>query len=166
MAVDLTDFQIEVVEENIVNAIVSFLTENYNSVIDEINDLLDPSGTNQLKRISHFENDYVDPSYEEYFPSCCVWIDETEDQVKSRAVDLNVSTVRILIADQGPGSLVRMYRYQAALLWLTQHDRTFDGAVGRLRVQKRVYYTPISTGDEEVRVSETFLQTLEEVERR
>lgn len=151
-----------VIDEQSVDAVVQTIQKRFKQYLDETNDELHPR--EKLAMFHDVSDDYVDPAEMRKLPSACVFVSESEDYAKDRAMDQNVAEVRILIGWVGPSKIG--YRYTAALTSMVLREKTLMNMIGRARVKARKFYTPVSVGNQEIRGAEVFLEIEQEVMRR
>lgn len=150
-----------VIEEQVIDATVAYIQEQLPAALDELNESLDPR-----QRVTMFHkiyDDIMEPSTMGKLPAASVWIDQSEDEIKDRALTLNTCSVRVLFAWYGHGKIG--YRFGAALTSIFLRDPTFTRRIGRARVTERKYYTPVADGELEIRVAEIDLEIKQEVQR-
>lgn len=151
-----------VIDEQSVDAVVQTIQKRFAQYLDEANAELKPR--EHLAMFHDVFDDYVEPSEMRKLPAASVFVSESEDYAKDRAMDQNVAEVRILIGWIGPSKIG--YRYTAALTSMVLREKTLMNMIGRARVKARKFYTPISVGNQEIRGAEVFLEIEQEVMRR
>jgi len=154
---------IEILEENAVRAVVDFMTIRLPIYLAQIQ-IEHPDV--ELPMFARIDDEYLDPSDVFKFPFACVFVDDSKDETKDRALDHNVCRVRMMSLYDGKKATKKTYRYNAAIREAIQADRTLGGKGCRAKVLERIYYTPIMKGNQEVRVAETYLEVQMEVQRR
>lgn len=156
---------IEVLEERAVSAIVNYLKETLPDMLARLEAERPDIDLPMFKKI---EDEYIDPNsvMNDELPFACVFVDDSEDETKDRALDMNTCSVRIMSLYKGRLASKKTYRYNAAIREVIQGNRAIGAPRCRATVLKRMYYTPIMRGNIEVRVAETYLEVKMEVERR
>jgi hypothetical protein len=156
---------IEVLEERAVSAIVNYLKETLPDMLARLEAERPDMDLPMFKKI---EDEYIDPNsvMNDELPFACVFVDDSEDETKDRALDMNTCSVRIMSLYKGRLASKKTYRYNAAIREVIQGNRAIGAPRCRATVLKRMYYTPIMRGNIEVRVAETYLEVKMEVERR
>lgn len=156
---------IEVLEERAVSAIVNYLKETLPDMLARLEAERPDIDLPMFKKI---EDEYIDPNsvMNDELPFACVFVDDSEDETKDRALDMNTCSVRIMSLYKGRLASKKTYRYNAAIREVIQGNRAIGAPRCRATVLKRIYYTPIMRGNIEVRVAETYLEVKMEVERR
>lgn len=119
-----------------------------------------------LPMFTVIDDEYIDPSDIRRYPAACVFVDESKDVVKDRAMDENTCSLRVMSLYDGSKATKKTYRYNAAIREAIQADRSLGGRGCRAKVVERVYYTPINRGNQEIRVAESYLEVTMEVQRR
>jgi len=156
---------IEVLEERAVSAIVKYLKDTLPDMLARLEAERPDIDLPMFKKI---EDEYIDPNsvMNDELPFACVFVDDSEDETKDRALDMNTCSVRIMSLYKGRLASKKTYRYNAAIREVIQGNRSIGAPRCRATVLKRMYYTPIMRGNIEVRVAETYLEVKMEVERR
>ncbi len=156
---------IEILEERAVNAVVDFLRANLPLFLAQIETERPGLDLPMFKKI---DDEYIDPHsvMNDEMPFACVFVDDSKDETKDRALDMNTCRVRVMSLYKGKQATKKTYRYNAAIREAIQANRSLGAPRCRATVLQRIYYTPIMRGGIEVRVAETYLEVKMEVERR
>jgi hypothetical protein len=152
-----------ILEERAVNAVIDFLKERLPIYLARIQ--TENPGI-LLPMFSAIDDEYIDPSEVRRYPCACVFVDESKDKTKDRAMDENTCSLRVMSLYDGAKGTKKTYRYNAAIREAVQEDRSLGGRGCRAVVVERIYYTPINKGNQEVRVAESYLEVTMEVQRR
>lgn len=152
-----------IIEEAIIDAVILCITNDLPVELVAINLDLGLDVNHELKTFRRIFDDEISPLIMDPYPSACVWVDDSDDDIKDRAVTLNVSSIKVLCAWIGHGRVG--YRYGAALTSMFLKNPTLNGKVGRCRVVQRKYFSPVVEGDTEVRVAMLDLEVHQEVRR-
>ena len=156
---------VAITEELAINALKAHLLKTLPGVLEEI-EAEQQTTKLQLPMFKHMVDEYVDPDDIFDFPFAAIFVSESEDDVKDRALDKNSCNVRLMSVLVGKKTTLKAYRYHNAIREAIQRDRTLGKMGCRARVLSRKYYTPVFKGDEEIRVAESYIEITMEVQRR
>jgi len=157
--------QVLLVEENALLALSTYLMAKLPDYLQAV-ETVQLTTKLDLPMFQKIEIEYVDPEDIFTFPFAMAFVADSEDDVQDRALDKNTCIVRLMTAIVGKRSTLKSYRYHSAIREAIQNDRTLGRRGCRARVMRRVYYSPVSKGDQEVRVAESYIEITMEVQRR
>jgi hypothetical protein len=150
-----------IIDEGILDAALAYFAERLPEEITNTNLGLDPHL--QIEYPRYIYDDMVDPEMMTGFPAMAMWVEESEDAQRDRAMREATANLRVLYVFQGP--MRQGYKFAAALTSITLRDYTYGCRIGRATVTERKYYSASNPEADELRAAEVVIEIKQEVKR-